>query len=248
MTKDNISNKANTYKNLTPQEQNNGLSAHEHLSERVYNQLKEDILCCQLPPGDHINESSLAKRYGVSRTPVREALRRIMQEGYVEVLPRRGYKITPITINDIQEIFTLRIILEGEAIALATPIISEEVLHTLDGFLEEMASKDISQSMDSYRMAYIDANYQFHNAIAKASSNKRLSRMVTSLLEEAARFIYLETNAVGVSGIDESQRIIGAMRIKDAQLARQLMRDHIQATYDRVVNVIISDMPDIVLD
>lgn len=247
MNKETIAYKMTLPNHQDPSEQSEEHATREYLSERVYHALKEAILCCDFAPGDHVNESDLAQWHGVSRTPVREALNRLMQEGFVEVVPRKGYKITPITVRDVQETFSMRIILEGEAAAFATPIISEEQLNTLDNILKVTVGMDMSHGDDSSRMAYLEANNQFHICVAKASGNQRLARTVIGLLEEAARFIYIESGVVGLSGIEESQRIIEAMRARDAQMARQLMREHIQATYDRVIEVILSGTSEIIV-
>jgi DNA-binding GntR family transcriptional regulator len=80
------------------------------LAGRVYEQLKRDILSCVLRPSQAVYEAELAQRYGVSKTPIREALNTLRREGYVHVVPRRGYIVAPISIQDVQQILSLRLI------------------------------------------------------------------------------------------------------------------------------------------
>jgi DNA-binding GntR family transcriptional regulator len=213
----------------------------KNLSDIAYNALRSEILRCEITPGSQLVESHIAQRYGISRTPVREALKRLMQDGLIESSPRRGYSVTPVTIRDLQEVFSLRIILEGEAAALATPRVSNRRLDELDELLSSMLRKQDQSFVDnSERMAYISDNTRFHKLIAEASGNLHLVSIVTHLIDEAVRFIYLETGVVGKKGIEESYGIVSAMRAGDTERARQTMGNHIQATYERALQVVLS--------
>jgi DNA-binding GntR family transcriptional regulator len=215
---------------------------HTNLSDIAYNTLRNEILRCELASGSQLVESHIAKRYGISRTPVREALKRLLQDGLVEVSLRRGYSVMPVTVRDVQEVFNLRIILEGEAAALATPKISDRLLDDLDKLLSDtLRMEENTLEDDTKRMAYISANTRFHRSVAEASGNQRLASIVSHLLDEAVRFIYLETGVVGESGIEESRVIVNAMRAKEAERARQSMINHIHATYERTLHAIFME-------
>src|SRR5438445_603484 len=98
------------------------------LTARVYQDLKRDIMTCALRPGAEVYEGQLAERYGVSKTPIREALNTLRQEGYVRVLPRRGYVVAPVSVEDVQEVFHVRLLLEPSAAELAAQRVSGEQL------------------------------------------------------------------------------------------------------------------------
>src|SRR5918997_618134 len=110
--------------------------AVQSLTKRTYEALKQDVLTCALRPGAQIFEAELATRYGTSKTPVREALSTLVQEGLVQVLPRRGYLVAPITLRDVQEVFQLRLLLETAAAELAAEHITEEALRQLNALVE----------------------------------------------------------------------------------------------------------------
>jgi DNA-binding GntR family transcriptional regulator len=209
----------------------------------MYHALKNEVLRCELGPGSQVLEGEIAQRYGVSRTPVREALKRLMQDGLVEVLPRGGCAVTPVTVRDLQEVFFLRVILEGEAAALATPRVSQELLEELETLLAETLKMEVSSGADEARQAYLRANHTFHVSVAEASGNTRLAKMVIHLLDQAARFIYLQTSVVGMLGAEESVQIVAAMRARDADSARRFMREHVQATHERAMKVILLGAP-----
>ena len=95
------------------------------LAEQVYMRLRTEILHCQLPPGTELSEAELAARFEMSKTPVREALVTLRQEGLVLTFPRRGYQVAPITFGDMNELFDLRIMLEAGAVELACQRITD---------------------------------------------------------------------------------------------------------------------------
>jgi DNA-binding GntR family transcriptional regulator len=209
----------------------------QKLSDQVYQSIKKDILKHELVPGDRVIEGDLAHRYGVSRTPIREALKRLSQDGFVKPYPNHGYTVATITVRDVQEVFKLRIMLEGEAVALATPLISESNLNQLRDTLTknlEMTQSDNSLSP----IDYLASNNEFHLNVARASGNLHLVKIISHLLDESNRIIHAKINVVGKKGIEESLGVIEAMRSRDTTLASQSMQEHIQAVYDRIMNAI----------
>jgi len=209
----------------------------QRLSDNVYQSIKKDILKHELVPGDRVIEGDLAQRYGVSRTPIREALTRLSQDGFVKPFPKHGYTITTITVRDVQEVFTLRITLEGMAVVLATPLISESNLDQLHDTLAK--NLDMVQSDNSAsHLDYLASNNEFHINVAKASGNLHLVKMISHLLDESNRIIHAKMNVVGKQGIEESLGVIEAMRTRNTTLASQSMQEHIQAVYDRIMNAI----------
>lgn len=194
------------------------------LTEQVYSRLRGEILSCQLAPGQEISESELAERFQVSKTPVREALATLRQEGLVKTFPRRGYQVTPITFGDMNELFDLRTILEAGAAELACEQITDEEIARLRG----LGEIDYDKSSNDAITAFITANRAFHLAIAAASRNARLYGLLERQLYELDRFFYLGAQLRDVNGETntEHSEIIAALERRDRMRARELMIRH----------------------
>lgn len=198
------------------------------LTDHAYALIRRDIVSCVLAPGDEFTEFDLAERFQMSKTPVREALARLRFEGLVRAFPRRGYKIEPVRVSDINDIFDARIVLEAGAIALAVRHIDEADLDDLEQLARASSDNDYLIDIDQYQQV----NNAFHETIAKASRNMRLHRMVGQTIKELERFFYLEAQSDGqypaghVSHLD----IVDVMRARDALRAREAITEHINGT------------------
>lgn len=190
----------------------------------VYFALKQAIISGAIPPGMMVNESELAQRYSVSRTPVREALILLGQEGFVESLPRAGYLVTQLTVSEVQESFHLREVLEVEGARLAANSITEPEILGLE--------KHILGIPPEINPGY---NREFHMIIARASRNRRLARLVEQLLDEMDRILIFDPQMAGPAQPDEHQVIITAMRAHNPDDAQDAMRAHIRAVKTRVL-------------
>lgn len=198
------------------------------LTQQVYQRLRADILSCELEPGLEISEAELAERFDVSKTPVREALATLRQEGLVRTFPRRGYQITPITFGDMNELFDLRTILEAGTAELACEQITEEELEHLRTLAEVVYDKSEARTIDTF----IDANREFHLAIARASGNARLLKILAGQIYELERFFYLGAQLRDVSSETSADHfeIVEALTERDKVKARNLMIRHNDVT------------------
>jgi DNA-binding GntR family transcriptional regulator len=142
---------------------------------------------CELAPGAAVTERELGARYGLGKAPLREALIRLGHEGLLESIPRSGYRITPVTIQDVQDIFALRLLLEPAAARQAAGRIDEALLYELN----ELCRAGYTPGDRTSESAFLRANRQFHVAIADASGNRRLARLLGQLLEETERLFHL---------------------------------------------------------
>jgi DNA-binding GntR family transcriptional regulator len=209
------------------------------LTTRVYAALKEDIIRCVVRPGEVLHESVLAARYDVSKTPVRDALNMLHQEGYVQVQGRRGWIVSRISFRDVQDVFQLRLILEPPAAALAARRMDADTLAAL----QPLARIHYTHGdRDSYR-DFLTANRTFHSAVAQASGNRRLSGMVEGLLEEMERFFHLGLDARDASGemVHEHEDLVGALAVGDGDAAERITREQILASRKRVLQAILGD-------
>jgi DNA-binding GntR family transcriptional regulator len=177
-------------------------------------------------PGATVNEPDLAVRYGVSKTPVREALRLLAQTGWVTVIPRRGYLIRPLALDDIREIFALRRMLE--------PPLAAECARTADADGVELLTEAVTrhEAAKDDLDGLIRAAHDFHARIAELSGNARGAAILGHLLDEVNRLGYLMPRLEGmlhsVAELDAHKRILKAITSGDPERASSLMETHLR--------------------
>lgn len=210
----------------------------ERLTDKAYHAIKQDVLVCELAPGADVTERELGERYGLGKAPLREALIRLTQEGLLQAIPRSGYRITPVTIQDVQDIFALRLLLEPAAARQAAGRIDETLLHELN----ELCRAGYTPGDRASESTFLRANRQFHVAIADASGNTRLARLLGQLLEETERLFHL-----GLAIRDrteemkhEHEDLVAALVSGDADTAERATIEQINAARDMVMDGIMS--------
>ena len=200
--------------------------------ECVFEALRQEILALGLKPGQVVVEAEIARRFRVSKTPVREALALLQQHGLVAALARRGYLVTTVTVTDLHDMFEVRVALEGAAAELAASRMTPEELAHLDALTrppQALLRRVTGQPDRTTMQALLDYNRRFHLAIARASRNERLARLVERSLDEMMRPI-----ATGYPA-DEHGAIVAAFRTGDPARARAAVVDHILMTQERVL-------------
>lgn len=210
--------------------------------QRVYRALRQLILTLALPPGRLLVESQLAARFRTSKTPVREALALLEQDGLVEIVPRRGVLVTSITVRDVRELFELRMALEGAAAQLAASRITAEELERLETLIarsQAVLTAGPPRPGDRKVMQQLlDTNREFHLTIARASGNARLARLVERTLDEMMRLI-----ALGYE-LGQHVEILSALRTGDGEQARAMMVNHVRTTLESVLKrEVTQDVP-----
>lgn len=202
-------------------------SARRTSTENVYDILRRKVIDSELTPGSQLLEQELAIMLGVSRTPVREALVRLQNEGLVEVIPRHGVRILPMSISDMKEIYEILISLEpmaAELIALrgATEGELAELRACCDRMVETLDRDDIEQ--------WAQADEDFHLNIIRMSGNKRLADVVLNCWDQVHRARYftlrLRSHPQPRKSIEEHLDIIEAIRQRDGARANRLFRQH----------------------
>ena len=116
----------------------------ELIRDGVYRKIRADILACDLTPGSRIHENILAERYAVSKSPVRDALLKLEEQGLIDVLPRKGYRVTPISAIDARELYEMRHLLERACVRRAIEDASDETLRKLDQFRTDQDAGSLS--------------------------------------------------------------------------------------------------------
>lgn len=195
--------------------------------DRAYALLRGDILACRLPPGAFVTEPQLMQRYGIRKNSVRVALLRLSHEGYLRSRPRKGYQISPITLRDVEEIFTLRVQLEPLAARLAVGRVDTDHLRALEAACR---LHDPALSLGEHIQSFMHANKAFHLAISSACGNERLHRTLESLLDEMSRLVAL---GFGVQKTKpeikhDHNALIDALEEQDAKRAEVIARRHIE--------------------
>lgn len=208
------------------------------LSQALYMQvadrLREQIYQHELAPGDPIDEMALCELYGISRTPLREALKVLSSEGLIELIPRRGSFVRSMDIDELNELFPVMAVLEGlcarEAVENCTPRDLKQ-LEKMHGKLEECAEQG---NID----AYYEQNFVFHQAIQDLSGNKWLQRIIGDLRKvlRLARHMQLTIPGRLQESLKEHRQIIQAFSQQNADLADQTMQNHLKQQWNSLVD------------
>ncbi len=206
----------------------------ENLSARVYNQIKDLILCNEIMPGQKLHHQQLSERLGVSRTPIREALTRLVQEGYASFLPNRGFTCKEIRMQEAEELYDLREALEAFAVEKAIENLTD---NTLDQLKNKMRSygRDVENRFTRERLVY---DQDVHLAIAQMSGNETLQNMLSHVFERIVlkrRTDGLYDAARGTMAHQEHLNLLAAMERRDAAQAVAIVRNHIRAGKKNVI-------------
>ncbi|NQV54300.1 MAG: GntR family transcriptional regulator [Rhodospirillales bacterium] len=211
------------------------------IRDGVYDQIRVHILSCELAPGTRIHENDLAARFNVSKSPVRDALLRLQEQGLIEVLPRKGYRVRPISVTDVRELYEMRLIYEKATIHRAIAEASNQELAGLDKYRSAGAGPQL--------VDWVRYNRDFHRAIAEMAGNARLAKSAAEVIDQFDRLTFLGVSNVtdGAAAdklVDEHCALIDAIQARDKGLAGRLITDHIKRSRKRVFQVL--DNPQIV--
>ena len=192
--------------------------------ESVYERLCEDIRAGVLAPGSRLREAEIAERLSVSRTPVREAIRRLEAEGLVDHLPRSGAIVRRLDYSETMELYEMRTVLEGTAARLAARAASPVELEELQAINAEM------RAADGQPERLVRLNRQFHRRLLEASRNRFLLRAMATventLLILGASSMHLPERAV--AAVAEHGEVLDALLIRDGAAAEAAMRRHME--------------------
>jgi len=209
---------------------------YELLSKKVYRILKERIIKGDLTQGGKLFEAKIAEQLGVSRTPIREAIKGLAAEGLVKMTPNQGVVVINVSIEDLQEVLQTRRVLEGFAASVAAKKINQEEIAKLEEMIKKM-SMIISKPKPDV-VAYGELNAEFHNLILKVCANKRLMEICHNLSSADHRFRIrsLRSNPGRLKcSLKEHQDIIEALKRKDAEQAERLSQIHINNVLENIL-------------
>ncbi|MDD3801809.1 MAG: GntR family transcriptional regulator [Desulfuromonas thiophila] len=201
---------------------NKSIERHQTLREKILESIRDAILRGSLRAGERVSEPELAERYGISRTPIREAFRQLESEGYLTVVPRKGAVVTALSERDVEEFYSIKSILEGYAANLAAQRLSDkdiEKLETINNRLAKLASAGDVKT-------FFRVHNEFHEHFIRASGNSRLLELIQQLLKKFDRLRIASLSLPGRMeiSVQEHRKIIDAFRQRDSETADLLVR------------------------
>jgi len=207
------------------------------IADRVFEQLRLAIVEGEIPAGSKISEPAMAARYGISRGPLREALRRLESSHLVELRPNVGARVITLSGSELIEIYRVREALEGMAARLAAAHMSDSAVAGLRTLLEEHRQRVAQDAWRSYFQE--EGNTDFHFRIVQGSGNRRLMDILCNDLYHLARMYRCQFGRVSDRARDalrEHEQVVDAIADRDGELAELLMRRHIRASRRNVEN------------
>jgi DNA-binding GntR family transcriptional regulator len=207
------------------------------LRDNIYRAIRGAILTCEFQPGQELREQTLAERYRVSRSPIRDSLLRLEYAHLVTVLPRQGYRVNPISVSDVEDISGMRMLIES-ACAAGAARRDDDAVRTLARFRCYNGDGNSQQT-------FPDHNRAFHHAIADLSGNPRMAAVAHDLVEQFERLVNFCVNYYLPSTIEmitcEHQLIIDAILAHDVDRASRVACEHVQAGRSRVLAALWAD-------
>ena len=200
--------------------------------QRIFEKLREHIMTCELQPGSELREGELAVRYGVSKSPIRDALQKLEFEGLVQIVPRQGHRVLPISIADARDILELRETLERAAVRKIVAEASDEDLEQLNRFrIADTSSVNV----------FARYNRKFHSELNELAANKRQSQIMHNLMENYDRLCIISLSSrhqpanTMATALQEHIEIIDALQARDHRIAAQRSARHIKKSQTQIM-------------
>lgn len=206
------------------------------LKMQIYNYIKDKIIFCDFMPGSVISEDDLCKEFGVSRTPVREALMELEKEEYVNIMPRKSTKVSKISLKDINEIIQARLLIEIYIIRSITEPLSDEFRKSLISIRNRFDDAYKTEEKNNVKLL-LQMDYEFHSTLTALCPNTHLVRFLQELLKKSIRqwcLMFANTERRMHESISEHESIIDALLENDFEGAAKKLESHIKAFYDMI--------------
>ncbi len=214
------------------------------LADRVFARLQDDIVRGEILPGSKVSETELASRYGVSRGPLREAIRRLESRKLLERVVHVGTRVASLSVNDLIEIYHVREALEGMAARLAAEHMTpEEVRGLYDVLAQHEQQQDLREDVAYFQR---EGDLDFHYRIIQGSHNATLSQLLIGELYHLVRMYRYQFSTVAnrpQKALNEHRRIVEAIEARDGEMAELLMRRHISSARKNIENQYPGDLP-----
>ena len=207
------------------------------LADRVFARLQDDIVRGEILPGSKVSETELASRYGVSRGPLREAIRRLESRKLLERVVHVGTRVASLSVNDLIEIYHVREALEGMAARLAAEhMTADEVRGLYDVLAQHEQQQDLREDVAYFQR---EGDLDFHYRIIQGSHNATLSQLLIGELYHLVRMYRYQFSSVAnrpQKALNEHRRIVEAIEYRDGEMAELLMRRHISSARKNIEN------------
>ena len=202
------------------------------LRGRVFQSIREDILSGRYEQNTELKEAAIGAELGVSRTPVREALRQLELEGLVTIIPNRGAYVNMITAKDVQDIYVIRSMLEGLCARWATQSITEEQLDSME---ETLCLSEYHTSKKNYEKLY-ELDSLFHEQLYEAGGSRILNHILSDFHDyvKMVRKATISTSSRSVTSTEEHRAIFEAIKEKDPDKAEALAKKHVKHTIESI--------------
>lgn len=206
-------------------------------SLRIFMALRNDIISCDLQPGEPISESELCRRYKASRTPIREACRRLQEEALLQIVPFRGYFVAPLTFEEFKDLNEMQLVLEPAAAAMAAERATEEQIAGIERWANYVYHAGEKKSYETF----LEWNRNLHVEIAAASGNDLMAEMTAHLQTRLIRYFYLVISmaSYGKELVNEHHAIVRAIKARRPEQARDRATEHVIHTIERTSRVTI---------
>lgn len=210
-------------------------------SDRIESELRRLILTLELEPGLAISEASLMKQYSWGRTPLREAFQRLAEQSLLQIIPRHGVLVTPLSVFDFVEVMDAMSMVIGPSAALACKRLSDDQLDQLDQLVAQ--GETAVESGDHIQVAELD--YEFHRVLADATGNRYLRDYLLHIHRVATRFNFAawKRGRDAGSSLEEHRQLAELFRQRDAVQVKAAMLEHIQNARQRVLGTINQSEP-----
>lgn len=196
------------------------------LRERIYAEIEELIVYGRLAPGEHLVEAAVAKRLGVSRVPVREALQQLHRDGWVDLRPRQGAFVHQPTLEEVEDVFSVRTILEVEAARSAASHTTEESVQLLRDIQDE-GTRALLRGDDE---ELVLLNSRFHSRVTDVGGNRVLESLIAALDKRIRWYFAPVVQYRGPDSWREHGELLDAIAAGDVEMAAAVMRKHVEAT------------------
>jgi DNA-binding GntR family transcriptional regulator len=198
------------------------IERHQTLREKILETIRDAILKGNMKPGERVSEPDLAERFGISRTPIREAFRQLESEGYLHVVPRKGAVVASLSERDIEEFYAIKIILEGFAARMAAEKLTARDLERLESINERL--QKIASEGDVKN--FFRVHNEFHEVFIKAAGNEKLHDMINQLVMKFKRLRLASLSQPGRMeiSVEDHRNMIQAFKDHDGDRADSLVR------------------------
>ncbi len=211
------------------------MDTYKPLREIVFTTMREAIINGDFKPGQRLMEVQLAEQMGVSRTPVREAIRKLELEGLVVMVPRKGAYVAGLSSEDVKEVLEIRAVLEGLAASLAAKNASAADIEQLQEIVEKF--KVAAEEKDVVKLINFDSD--FHDVMYRASKNKKLIQLISALREQVQRFrvAYFTKIRSTQTLIEEHKDLVSSIVNNEPDRARAIAEKHISTTEKLITSI-----------